>query len=364
MSGPFEITAPSNTVTLDEQRQGIASFTIKNISRRHLRASARIVPTPASQPASTFTILGPGGEVLKPETLRDFNVDESTQYQVKITPPADAPPGSYNFKLVLAEELNPDDNFTESTDVVYTVPEQQQEKPKPKLPAWVIPVVVIVVLVVVIGIIAAVVITNNQKNADATATTVAEGSTATIVIGSTATAQAVATQTASVLQTLAAQNATVAVQQTATTQAIQTQTAINQAMAPYLGDWVEVNGANVPTLNVAKVNNSTVSFTITYCAPPDANFCLVGGSSNWGTKNVAFAPPSLTTVFGAATLVTVQPASSNRLGLTITPSGSIASSYVMKPKCANVFLCNVIIFPLVDVNTNFRPQAAPTATPG
>src|SRR5262249_53910970 len=130
----------------------------------------------------------------------------------------------------------------------------------------------------------------------------------------------------------------------------------------YLGDWVEANGQNFPTLSISKVNNTTLSVGITYCSPPDANFCLSTGSSSWGPRNVNFTPPSLTTVFGTASLVTIQPAASNRLGLTIAISGN-TSAYVMKPECENPFLCNVIIFPLNEVNTQFRPFAAPTATP-
>jgi hypothetical protein len=363
MSGPFEITTPSNTVTLDEKtRQGIATFTVKNISRRRLRASGRIVTKPADSPAAKWiAILGPDGQPQPADSPRDFNVDESKQYQVRVAPTADAAPGSYTFNLLVAEELNPDDNFTASSDMVATVSQPVKEEAK-KLPPWLIPVIVFVVIVVVVGIIATVLITNNQRNINATATAVVLGATATSVFNSTATAEAGATATASILQTQAAQNATIAVQQTATTAAIQTQTAIDQAMSPYLGDWVEASGQNLPTMSITKVNNNTLSVGITYCSPPDANFCLASGSASWGPRNVNFTPPTLTTVFGTGSLVTIAPADSNRLGLTIAING-FSSAYAMKPKCDNPFLCAVILFPLSEVNTQFRPFVAPTVTP-
>ena len=51
MPSPFDITAASNTVTLDNNREGIAAFTVRNNTRRRLHATARLT----TQPRHPFT---------------------------------------------------------------------------------------------------------------------------------------------------------------------------------------------------------------------------------------------------------------------------------------------------------------------
>ena len=52
MANPFEITAATNTITLDNRREGVAAFTVRNLTRRRVRAVSRLLTTPPDSPAS------------------------------------------------------------------------------------------------------------------------------------------------------------------------------------------------------------------------------------------------------------------------------------------------------------------------
>ena len=122
MSSPFDITTATNTVTLDNRREGVAVFTVRNNTRRRLRAVARVTVAPENG-AAWLTILPPEGGSPDTANQREFPIDSTQQIQIKIAAPGDAPPGSYTLKLTLADEVNPDENFTVSPEVLFTVPE-------------------------------------------------------------------------------------------------------------------------------------------------------------------------------------------------------------------------------------------------
>lgn len=146
MPSPFDITTATNTVTLDNKREGVAVFTVRNATRRRLRATARLTSTPP-EGAQWLSLLPPeSGDAAAPNQ-RDFPIDSTQQLQVKIAVPASAAPGSYTLKLTLADEVNPDENFTTSPDVLFTVREVPKPEAKP-FPVWIIPVIVIAVLVI------------------------------------------------------------------------------------------------------------------------------------------------------------------------------------------------------------------------
>jgi hypothetical protein len=146
MPSPFDITTATNTVTLDNKREGVAVFTVRNATRRRLRATARLTTTPP-EGAQWLSLHPPeSGDAAAPYQ-RDFPIDSTQQLQVKIAVPATAAPGSYTLKLTLADEVNPDENFTTSPDVLFTVREVPKPEPKP-FPVWIIPVIVIAVLVI------------------------------------------------------------------------------------------------------------------------------------------------------------------------------------------------------------------------
>jgi hypothetical protein len=162
MPSPFDITTVSNTVNLDNNRQGIAVFTVKNDLRRHIHAVVRVTTQP---PAADkwVTILPIEGSTDAPDT-RDFPVDNTQQIQVKVAVPADGAPGSYSFKLTVADDANPDDNFSTSPDVLFTVHEAPKPAPHP-FPPWIIPAVLIGVAILVLLIIGGYALSHRQPPA-------------------------------------------------------------------------------------------------------------------------------------------------------------------------------------------------------
>lgn len=146
MPSPFDITTATNTVTLDNKREGVAVFTVRNTTRRRINATARLTTTPP-EGAQWLTLVSAEGSNAAAPNQRDFPIDSTQQLQVEIAVPASAAPGSYTLKLTLADEVNPDENFTTSPDVLFTVREIVKPTPKP-FPVWIIPVIVIAVLVI------------------------------------------------------------------------------------------------------------------------------------------------------------------------------------------------------------------------
>lgn len=160
MPSPFDITTATNTVTLDNKREGVAVFTVRNATRRRLRATARLTTTPPEGAQWLSLLLPESGDAAAPNQ-RDFTIDSTQQLQVKIAVPASAAPGSYTLKLTLADEVNPDENFTASPDVLFTVREVPKPEPKP-FPVWIIPVIVIALLVIGAIIVGGVALSQSQ----------------------------------------------------------------------------------------------------------------------------------------------------------------------------------------------------------
>ena len=202
MANPFEITAATNTVALDNKREGLATFTVRNVTRRRVKAVGKLQTLPADSPAMQWITIVPPEATGTPATtdVRDFGIDASQQYQIRVAASADAAPGSYAFRLVVADEINPDENYTQSPDVMFTVPPPPVQGKKP-LPGWLIPLVVVVILIV-LGAIALVIAEQNRQAAaaDATATQVeamrqtADAATLT-ALAPTETSTATATRT-------------------------------------------------------------------------------------------------------------------------------------------------------------------------
>jgi hypothetical protein len=220
MATLFNITVPSNVLNLDATRTGQITFTVANTSARSLGTNAQVVPSdPAIQ--SWFQI--------EQGAARHLDPHQTVQYIVTVHIPENAPPQSYTFHLVVADESNPDDNFNTSPDVRVTAPPPAAPPAKKPFPWWIIAVAVVVVIVIII-IIAAVVGTNQARsNADATSTAAANATANAATQTAVFLAQQGATQTA---EFLAQQGATQTQQflnehaATATVQFFQTQTAL------------------------------------------------------------------------------------------------------------------------------------------
>jgi len=198
----FDITTPTNTVVLNKHRRGQAAFALTNISGQPRRARLLLVPKdPQAGPWLS----------LEGQPTRELAIAETQEARVDIAVPADAPAGTYSFRLDAAREDLPDEDYAEGPAVTLRVPEAE---PKPGFPRWVVPVV-LGVLAIVGGVTFYLVSRNRAQESSATATAVA-ARTATARASATQRAQGTATASAGTQQ--AAHTAT-ALHQTATARA-------------------------------------------------------------------------------------------------------------------------------------------------
>lgn len=168
MSSPFAITAATNTVLLDDNRQGLTSFTVSNTTSHALRGRAHIVAQPATA-GSWLTLVG--------QTEREFVGSGSQQYVVQISVPPTATAGDYTFRLDVVDLANPDDNFSEGPTVKFVVPAPVPTK-RP-FPWWIVAVIVGVLILIGAGTYGIVQITH--KNPVITPTVTTPTATATVV---------------------------------------------------------------------------------------------------------------------------------------------------------------------------------------
>jgi hypothetical protein len=140
MSSPFAITAATNIVLLDNNRQGQTSYTVSNTTNHALRGRAHIVAQQATA-GSWLTLLG--------ESERGFASSGSQQYVVQITVPPAAAAGDYTFRLDVVDLANPDDNFSEGPSVKFVVPAPVPVK-RP-FPWWIIAVIIGILILVGAG---------------------------------------------------------------------------------------------------------------------------------------------------------------------------------------------------------------------
>src|SRR5437660_7327582 len=112
MPSPFAITAATNTVPLDSNRQGQTTFTVSNTTTQAIRGRGHVVAQSANS-SPWLKLLG--------EAERDFAASGSQQYVVQISVPASASAGDYTFRLDMVDVANPDDNFSEGPTVKFVV---------------------------------------------------------------------------------------------------------------------------------------------------------------------------------------------------------------------------------------------------
>ena len=148
MPGPFEITQSASTLTLDANRQGTVTFTVKNTTMMRVRGTAvlRVTPTDAQAwytlaPASAPETAQPAPT---PITL-DFASGGQQDVIMTVNVPEGAAFGDYRAKLVVSNEINPDDEFTESSEVAFTL---KGANGRP-FPWWIVAVIVVVVIALI-----------------------------------------------------------------------------------------------------------------------------------------------------------------------------------------------------------------------
>ena len=116
MSGIFAITAASQRVQLDEQRRAEVAFTVSNRSGCAMRA--RLLIRPQDGTATAWL-------ALEGELERELAVDGTEQICVQVAIPADAPAGSYAFRLDVVGVANPDEHVSAGQWVGLVVPPAQ-----------------------------------------------------------------------------------------------------------------------------------------------------------------------------------------------------------------------------------------------
>ena len=142
MPSLFTITSVSNSVILDAARQGVATFTVSNTSGRQVRGRARLTPQ-NPEAAAWLSIVG--------IAERDFPIETTQQFTVKVKVPPQAPAGNYIFRLDVVGVDNPDEDYTQGPGMTFEVP---KFLPK-KFPWWILAVVggVLVIAAAVIVIL-------------------------------------------------------------------------------------------------------------------------------------------------------------------------------------------------------------------
>src|SRR5207302_7416755 len=134
----FEITVASSTVQLAD-RKGDASYSIRNLTSRPLRARSEPVVTPPAIPAWLV--------VDQPE--RDFSPGVVQQIPVHIQVPNDVTPGTYGFRLDVTGVANPDEEFAQGPGVTFAIaPPDHPVVPPPRRRWWILLVVAAAVLII------------------------------------------------------------------------------------------------------------------------------------------------------------------------------------------------------------------------
>jgi beta-lactam-binding protein with PASTA domain len=152
----FEVSVPPELRTLfpDGSGSAEATYAVKNTKSSPVRGKARLVP---KEGTDAKWLVPPANEE------RDFRPNEAQQFKVGVNVPADAPPGTYGFRIDVANVANPQEDFTEGDVVAFTV---AARKPVPNgggMPKWLIPVIAAAVLLIAGGIVAAILMTRGIK---------------------------------------------------------------------------------------------------------------------------------------------------------------------------------------------------------
>ncbi len=362
MPSPFDVTVASNTVTLDNKREGIATFTVRNSTRRKIRATAKVSALP-SDGEKFLTILPPESGGTDTATVRDFPIDSTQQYAVKIAVPLDAPPSSYTMKLKLADEVNPDENFTESQEVIFTVREIPKPEPRP-FPRWIIPVVAVALLVIV-GIVLFGIDAANRASASATATAeflgtvrAADETATAVALFDIAQQTAVAETQAVILQTQAAETA---VAQTAAAQTLAAGT--QQALNVFVGTWRPINSGVIEQLGISSTGNNQMSVSYTSSCPPNQNVCF-SISQTFTFTDVPFTPTQLA-AGGSAVQLLIFPSNNNQLQVSVSSSGVPSQqTFTRRRFIDDIILDSVLELPSVRFSNAQIGQLQIVLTPG
>jgi len=136
----FEVTPDKNSIDLDEKGQGEFTFTVRNVSGRAMRGSARVLPKEKKE-ASWFSILG--------EEILEFENDATHEFKVRIAAPPGAMEGAHSFRLGVYNVANMAEEYGESEQVNAVVPRKEKPDPRPIWP-WVAGAAAVILIAVIL----------------------------------------------------------------------------------------------------------------------------------------------------------------------------------------------------------------------
>jgi len=150
MPSPFEFSPlPDNEVALGNGVKSRVNFTVKNVAGRRLNAVTSIKMTQPDTTARDWIKVLPD-ENDTPQGFRTFDIGETQTYTVEIAPPEGTEAGQYAFQLVVADEFNPEENFSNGPDLRFEV-KGAPPPPPANRNLLIIGAVVAVIAVIVIG---------------------------------------------------------------------------------------------------------------------------------------------------------------------------------------------------------------------
>jgi Abnormal spindle-like microcephaly-assoc'd, ASPM-SPD-2-Hydin len=139
----FVITTTTSELRLDSSRKGQVTYTVTNTTQQNLRARADVVPEANAQ-KGWFTVVDPE---------RDAPIGSTQQFTVQVAVPGDVAPGSYRFRLDVADPQNPDELSGEGPWTTLVVP-APPPPPRPLPWLWILIAVGVVVLLAIAGTVA------------------------------------------------------------------------------------------------------------------------------------------------------------------------------------------------------------------
>jgi hypothetical protein len=141
----FTVTTATGAIDLDPRRHGAASFVVTNVSGVPLRGRALPFADAPAQ-ADWFTIAD-GAE-------RSFPSGGSERYEVDVSAPPTAAPGSYRFRLDVLGTDNPDEVQAHGQWVSFQVPVPPKPQPRRVPWPWIIAAAAAAVLLIAGGVTA------------------------------------------------------------------------------------------------------------------------------------------------------------------------------------------------------------------
>ena len=116
MSGAFDITIATNTVVLDERREGSAAFTVSNTTGHAVRVRGSVF---VIEPTDVRWLRLVGN------SEREFPVGGADQFAVEVAVPKEVAGGLYTFRLDVVSVPLPDEEWAHGPIVAFEVPAVQ-----------------------------------------------------------------------------------------------------------------------------------------------------------------------------------------------------------------------------------------------